>query len=149
MVIVHPAEVAGSAVPGDRFGITLVYRLVRLPEGWLEVAEVLQIMKQRPDDLVGIAKVKLVAFCFAQRYRQDTVAYATGGFGERRVRDLACDPRPGGWKQERGDSLGASLANEHQISQMESRITTLIAPRSRARSRLNSIADIPVFLIFA
>ena len=94
MVIVHPDEVAGSAVPGDRFGITLVYRLVRLPEGWFEVAEVLQIMKQRPDDLVGIAKVKLVAFCLAQRYRHDTVAYATGGFGERRLRDLARDPRP-------------------------------------------------------
>jgi len=32
---------------------------------------------------------------------------------------------------------------------MESRITTLIAPRSRARSQLRSIADITVLLIFA
>src|SRR5204862_5420821 len=74
--------------------ITLVYCIERLPEGCLEVSEVLQIMKQRPDDLVGIAKLKLAALCLAQRYRHDTVAYATGGFGERRLRDLARDPRP-------------------------------------------------------
>src|SRR5947208_16186426 len=94
MVIVHPDEVAGSAVPGDRFGITLVYRLVRLPEGWLEVAEVLQIKKQRPDDVVGIDNVKLVAFYLAQRYPHDTVPYATDVYGERRVRDVALDPMP-------------------------------------------------------
>src|SRR5204862_8055984 len=62
---------------------------------------------------------------------------------------LAQGQTAAGWKQERGDSLGTSLANGHQFSQMESRITTLIAPRGRAHSRLNSIADITVLLIFA
>src|SRR6266496_2309342 len=94
MVIVHPDEVARLAVARDRLGVALVHCLVGFPEGRLEVAEALQVMKQRPDDLVGIAVIKLVAFCFAQCHWHHLVACVARGFGGRSVRDLTCDPGP-------------------------------------------------------
>src|SRR6266487_4210527 len=94
MVIVYPDEVARLAVARDRLRVALVHCLVGLPEGRLEVAEALQVMKQRPDDLVGITVVKLVAFCFAQCHWHHLVACVARGFGERRVRDLARDSGP-------------------------------------------------------
>ena len=94
VVIVHPDEIFGLAMSRNRLGVALVYRLVSFPEGRLEVAEVLQVVKQRPDDFIGIAVVKLIVFCFAQCHRHYFVACVARGFGERRVRDVACDSRP-------------------------------------------------------
>src|SRR5947207_2582813 len=99
MVIVHPDEVARLAVSRNCLGVTLVHCFVGLPVGGLEVAKVLQVVKQRPDYFVGIAVVKLIALCLAQRHRHYLVASVAGGFGERRVRDLAAasgptNPRP-------------------------------------------------------
>ena len=65
MVIMHPDEVAKLAVSRNRVGVTLVHCFVRFPEGRLEVAEVLEVVKERPDDLIGITVIKLVALCLA------------------------------------------------------------------------------------
>ena len=61
MVIVYPDEVARLAVSRNRLGVTLIHCFVGFPEGRLKVTKVLQVVKQRPDDLIGIAVVKLVA----------------------------------------------------------------------------------------
>src|SRR5581483_8290879 len=52
VIIMHPDEIAPMAVSCDDFCVTPVHRLVGLPESRLEIAEALQIMKQRPNDLV-------------------------------------------------------------------------------------------------
>src|SRR5204863_10122474 len=63
VVIEHPHEVPWLAMSRNRIGITLVYRLVSRPKRRLEVTEALQVVKERPDDLIGIAVVKFVTLC--------------------------------------------------------------------------------------
>src|SRR6266550_9162917 len=78
----------------DSFGVTFVDLSVGLPVPRLEIAEVLQIVKQRPDDLVGIAVVKFVALSFAKSDRYHLVTGVTCGFGKRPLGDFACTSWP-------------------------------------------------------
>ena len=94
MVIVHPDEVTRLAVSRNRLGVTLVHCFVGVPKGRLEVAEALQVMKQRPDDLIGITVIKLVALCLAQAHRDDGVTDIARRLLERRPRNLTRDSRP-------------------------------------------------------
>src|SRR5205823_4422221 len=66
----------------DGFRVTLVDRLVCLPVGRLEVAKVLQVVKQRPDHFIGVAVVKLVPLGFGQTHRYNRVAGIARGFFE-------------------------------------------------------------------
>src|SRR4029077_3473664 len=59
-----------------------------------EVAKILQIMKQRPDHLVGIAVVEFVALGFTQGHWHDIVTGVAGGFGQRSLWNFASDSRP-------------------------------------------------------
>ena len=61
-------------------------------------------MKQRPDDFVGIAVVKLVTLRLTQRHWYDLVTGVARGVGERRLRDITrhadpADPRPRAFAQ--------------------------------------------------
>src|SRR5438552_85157 len=94
MIIVHPDEITWLAIACDGLGVAFVDRLVSLPERRLEVTEVLQVMKQRPDDLVGVAVIKFVAFGFTQTHRHNLVAGVSRGFDERLLWDFTCNSRP-------------------------------------------------------
>ena len=59
VIIVDPDEIVGLGTAGDRIRITFVYLLVSLPICRLEIAEILQIVKQRPDHLVGDSRNKI------------------------------------------------------------------------------------------
>ena len=83
VIIVHPDEIVGLRTAGDGICVTLVNLFVSLPVCWLEVAEILQIVKQRPDHFVGIAVVKFVALGFTQGYRHNLVTGVARGFGQR------------------------------------------------------------------
>ncbi len=83
VIIVDPDEIVGLGTAGDGIRVTFVNLFVSLPVRRLEIAEVLQIVKQRPDHLVGIAVVKFVALGFAQGHRHDIVTGVAGGFGQR------------------------------------------------------------------
>src|SRR5438034_10987853 len=78
----------------DSFGVTFVDLPVGLPVPRLEIAEVLQIVKQRPDDLIGIAVVKFVALSFAKSDRHHLVTSVACGFGERLLWNFAGNSRP-------------------------------------------------------
>ena len=94
MVIVHPDEVARLAVSRNCLGVTLVHCFVGLPVGGLEVAKVLQVVKQRPDYFVGIAVVKLIALGFTQSHRDNLVTGVAPGFGKRFLWDFTRNSRP-------------------------------------------------------
>src|SRR5437870_12824904 len=79
---------------GDRICVTLVKLVVSLPVCWLEVAEILQIVKKGPDHLVGITVVKFVPFGFTQGYRHNLVTGIARGLGQRFLWDFARDSRP-------------------------------------------------------
>ena len=85
VIIVHPDEIVGLRTADDGIRVTVVNLLVSLPVCRLEVAEILQIVKQRPDHLVGIAVVKFVALSLTQGHRHDIVTGVAGGFGQRLV----------------------------------------------------------------
>jgi hypothetical protein len=108
VVIVDPDEVVRLAVSYDRLRVTLVDHLVCLPVGRLEVAKVLQVMKQRPDYFVGVAVVKLVALGFAQTHRHSRVAGIAGGLfewsgGNFSRNSWPADPSPAALAQHRLD----------------------------------------------
>src|SRR5215468_9039036 len=94
MIIVDPDEIVALGAADDRVRIPFVYLLVSLPIRRVEIAEILQIVKQRPDHLVGIPVVKFVSLGFAQGHRYDIVTGVAGGLGQRLVRDFAGGPRP-------------------------------------------------------
>ena len=94
VVIVDPDEVVRLTVSCDGFRVTLVDRLVCLPVGRLEVAKVLQVMKQRPDHFVGVAIVKLVPLGFAQTHRYNRVAGIAGSLFEWSGGNFSCNSRP-------------------------------------------------------
>src|SRR5207244_10074096 len=54
VIIVHPDEVLALRAVSDGIGITVIHCFVGFPKRRLEAAEILQVMKQRPDYLVGI-----------------------------------------------------------------------------------------------
>ena len=85
VIIVDPDEIVGLRAADDRIRIPFVYLLVSLPIRRLEIAEILQVVKQRPDHLVGIAVVKFVALSLTQGHRHDIVTGVAGGFGQRLV----------------------------------------------------------------
>src|SRR5947208_15693986 len=58
VIVVYPNEVVRLRTASDGIGETIVDRFVGLPVSRLEIAKVLQIVKQRPDHLVGIAVIK-------------------------------------------------------------------------------------------
>ena len=89
-----PDEIVGLRTAGDGICVTLVNLFVSLPVCRLEVAEILQIVKQRPDHLVGIAVVKFVPFGFTQGYRHNLVTGVAGGFGQRSLWNFARNSRP-------------------------------------------------------
>src|SRR5215469_3282159 len=90
----YPDEVTRPAVPRNSFSVAFVNCLVGLPEGGLEIAEVLQVVKQRPDDFIGVTVVKFVALCLAQCHRYYFVSYTERRFAKGRCRDFACDAGP-------------------------------------------------------
>src|SRR5262245_47692097 len=94
MIIVHPDEGVSLRAVSDGIRKTLVYCFVRLPICRFEVAKVLQIMKQRPDHLVGITVVKFVALGPAKSNRHYFVTGVTCRFGERTLRDFARNSGP-------------------------------------------------------
>src|SRR5215470_3655350 len=94
MVVVHPDEVVSLRAVSYGVGITLVYCLVSLPVCGLEVAKILQIVEQRPDHLVGITVIKLVAFGFAKSDRHDFVARVTCGVSQRASWKFSRNSRP-------------------------------------------------------
>ena len=95
VVIVHPDEIVGLRGVEDRIRVALVNFPVSLPVCRFEIAEALQIMKERPDHLIRIAVVKFVAFCLAQAHWHDLVTGVARGFGQRLlVRDFARNSRP-------------------------------------------------------
>src|SRR5947208_16221121 len=61
LVVMHPDEIIRLRAAADGIGVTLVNFLVGLPICRLKVAEILQIVKKRPDHFVGIDVVKFVA----------------------------------------------------------------------------------------
>src|SRR6266481_910741 len=69
MIVVYPDEIVGLRTAADGFRVAIVNLFVSLPVCRIEVAEILQIVKQRPDHLVGITVVKFVPFGFTQGYR--------------------------------------------------------------------------------
>ena len=89
-----PDEIVRSRVANDRVRVPFVHLLVSLPIRRLEIAKILQVMKQRPDHLVGIAVVEFVALGFAEGHRHDIVTGVAGGFGQRSLWNFARDSRP-------------------------------------------------------
>ena len=89
-----PDEIVALGTADDRIRIPFVYLLVSLPIRRVEIAEILQIVKQRPDHLVGEAVVKFGALSLTQGHRHDVVTGVAGGFGQRLVRDFARGSRP-------------------------------------------------------
>src|SRR5207237_10916810 len=94
MIVVHPDEIVGLRTAGDGLCVTFVNLFVSWPVCWLEVAEILQIVKKRPDHLVGITVVKFVPFGFTQSYRHNLVTGIARGLGQRFLWDFARDSRP-------------------------------------------------------
>src|ERR1043166_4676144 len=94
MIIVHPGEVVSLRAVSDGIRKTLVYCFVRLPVCRLEVAKVLQIMKQRPNHLVGIAVVEFIALGLAKANLHYFVTGVAGGFGQRPLWNFAGNSRP-------------------------------------------------------
>src|SRR6266581_4939247 len=90
----HPDKIIWLRTAGDGICVTLVNLFVSLPVCWLEVAEILQIVKKRPDHLVGIAVVKFVPFGFTQGYRHNLVTGVASGFGQRSLWNFARNSRP-------------------------------------------------------
>src|SRR5438874_2267166 len=90
----HSDKIMRLRTAGDGICVTLVNFVVSLPVCWLEVAEILQIVKKRPDHLIGITVVKFVPFGFTQGYRHNLVAGIARGLGQRFLWDFARDSRP-------------------------------------------------------
>src|SRR6266481_2459960 len=90
----HPDKIIRLRTAGDGISVTLVNLFVSLPVCWLEVAEILQIVKKGPDHLVGITAVKFVPFGFTQGYRHNLVTGIARGLGQRFLWDFAGDSRP-------------------------------------------------------
>src|SRR5437879_11675830 len=89
----HPDKIIRLRTAGDGISVTLVNLFVSLPVCWLEVAEILQIVKKGPDHLVGITVVKFVPFGFTQGYRHNLVTGIARGLGQRFLRDFASGTR--------------------------------------------------------
>ena len=94
VIIVHPDEIVGLRTPGDGIRVAVVNFFVSLPVRRLEVTEVLQVMKQRPDHLIGIAVVEFVALRLTQGHRHDIITGVAGGFGQRSLWNFARCSRP-------------------------------------------------------
>src|SRR4029450_2014026 len=94
MIIVDPDEIVRLRVADDCIRIACVHLFISLPVCRLEIAEILQIVKQRPDHLVGIAVVEFVALGFTQRHRHDVITGVMGRFGQRPLWNFARDSRP-------------------------------------------------------
>src|SRR6188472_1939870 len=90
----NPDEILRSRVADDCVRIPFVYLVVSLPIRRFEIAKILQVMKQRPDHLVGIAVVKFVALGLTQGDRHDIVTGVASGFGQWLVRDFTRDSWP-------------------------------------------------------
>src|SRR6266478_9482710 len=90
----HPDKIIRLRTAGDGICVTLVNLLVSLPICWLEVAEILQVVKKGPDHLVGITVVKFVPVGFTQGYRHNLVTGSARGLGQRFLWDFARDSRP-------------------------------------------------------
>src|SRR5260370_7375698 len=90
----HPDKIIRLRTAGDGICVTLVNLFVSLPVCWLEVAEILQIVKKRPDHLVGIAVVKFVPFGFTQGYRHNLVTRVPGAFLHRSLSNFSPDSLP-------------------------------------------------------
>src|SRR5881296_1999786 len=90
----YPDEIIRLSATADGIRVAVVNLFVSLPVCWLEVAEILQIVKKRPDHFVGIAVVKFVPFGFTQGYRHNLVADIARGLGQRFLWDFARDSRP-------------------------------------------------------
>src|SRR6516164_7439219 len=90
----HPDKIIRLRTPSDGICVTLVNLFVSLPVCWLEVADILQIVKEGPDHLVGITVVKFVPFGFTQGYRHNLVTGIARGLGQRFLWDFARDSRP-------------------------------------------------------
>ena len=94
VIIVHPDKIVGVGAPNNGIRVAVVDFLVSLPVCRLEVAEILQVMKQRPDHFVGIAVVKLIALGFTQSHRDNLVTGVAPGFGKRFLWDFTRNSRP-------------------------------------------------------
>src|SRR5436190_7423007 len=90
----YPDEIIRLSATADGIRVAVVNLFVSLPVCRLKLAEILQIVKQRPDHFVGIAVVKFVPFGFTQGYRHNLVADIARGLGQRFLWDFARDSRP-------------------------------------------------------
>ena len=102
----YPNEIVRSRIADDRVRIPFVHLLISLPICRVEITKILQIVKERPDHLVGITVVEFVPLGFAQGNRHHVVTGVASGFGQRLVRDFTgnsgpTNPRPTALAQHR------------------------------------------------
>src|SRR5206468_8329468 len=90
----YPDEIIRLSATADGIRVAVVNLFVSLPVCRLKLAEILQIVKKRPDHFVGIAVVKFVPFIFTQGYRHNLVTGIARRFGERFSWDFTCNSRP-------------------------------------------------------
>ena len=82
MVIVDPHQTPGFAIPGGGLGELAVDLQISLPIPGIEVAQGVQIVKHRPDDLVGEAIVKLLFLPCRKLHGMQVVAGIPTGPGQ-------------------------------------------------------------------
>src|SRR5689334_2655716 len=108
MIVVDPDEIVWSRIADDLVSKPFVYLFISVPVFWLEITKILQIVKQRPDHLVGITVVELIPLSLTEGHRHDVVTGIAGGFGQRLFRDFARNTGP-------TDPCAATLA-QHRLN---------------------------------
>src|SRR5262249_43255527 len=103
-----PDEIVRSRAADDRIRVTFIHLLISLPICRLEIAKILQVVKQRPDHLVGIAVVEFVALGFGQCHGHDLITGVVSRFNERSWWNCASDSGP-------ADPRSTSLA-QHRLN---------------------------------
>src|SRR5438094_1145001 len=90
----NPDEVVRLRGAGDGFRVSHVHLFISLPICRLEIAKILQIVKKRPNHLVGVSVIKFVALAFTQTHRHNLIAGVARGLGKRSLWNFARNPRP-------------------------------------------------------
>ena len=126
VVVVHPHEILAGALLCDGLCILRVDLAIRPPVEGIEVAQRLQVMEQRPDNLVGKTQVKVGDLLLAQPHGLQQIAGGAAGalgghlhFGVCLVGACPSDPHAASiaqhWQQRRHQTARAGLRRPNPV----------------------------------
>src|SRR5438552_18177030 len=90
----YPDEIIRLSATADGIRVAVVNLFVSLPVCRLKLAEILQVVKKRPDYFVEMAVVKSDPFIFTQGYRHNLVTGIACRYSERFSCCFTCNSSP-------------------------------------------------------